>query len=83
MRIPTVTVRNKETGETLVVNETDYATGSLPSNPDIRLGSPEWERVNESSQDEAGTAAAVADAVASAEAARALEAREADGKAPE
>jgi len=45
MRIPTVKVRNTKTGETMIVNEADYAQGSLTS--DRQLDASGWERVGE------------------------------------
>jgi hypothetical protein len=45
MRVPTVKVRNKATGETMIVNEADYAQGSLTS--DMQLNASGWERVGE------------------------------------
>lgn len=46
MRIPTVTIRNKKTGATFIVNEVDYAQNRLPG-MDVRFGAGDWERVSE------------------------------------
>jgi len=45
MRIPTVKVRNKKTGETMIVNQADYAQGSLTS--DMQLNATDWEIVGD------------------------------------
>lgn len=49
MRVPTVILRHRETGQVLKVNLSDYILGSLPG---ISLGSTTWERVGETHGDE-------------------------------
>lgn len=48
--VPTVTLRNRSSGRTMIVNETDYALGSIPG---VRLGG-DWERIGETRGTDAG-----------------------------
>lgn len=46
MRVPTITVRHTD-GRTMVVNESDYALGSIPG---VHIGS-DWTRISETHGD--------------------------------
>ena len=78
MRIPTVTLKNKK-GETIVVNASDYAEGSIPG---INLNSG-WSLVKEAGgTDEGHTAAKENRAVVEKQAAKAEELEAKAKKAP-
>lgn len=78
MRIPTVTLKHKSTGETIVVNECDYALGSIPG---IDLSTNKYVRVSET-HGNSDEAQAIEEAKEAAEVARKFAEREANGKAP-
>lgn len=72
MRVPTVTLRHKSSGQVIVVNENDYANGSLPGAPEVCINGSDWERVSETG----GDAGAAEVAAADSDLARLLEGRD-------
>ena len=47
MRVPTIKLRNRGTGQVIVVNESDYILGSIPG---VCIGSG-WDRIGETHGD--------------------------------
>lgn len=74
MRVPTVTLKNKKTGQVIIVNEADWAENALPNG--IVMSNADWERVSETRGDgeEAEQQAADTAAVVKAQAAKTGEA---------